>query len=181
MAHRHQFMRCPDGCGASIPCVLVFRGKNVPWHAGLRYQVCRCGCFVWLDPDLFNAAERRQADSPANGAPPFPPPDYPDDPWAASPTLPTYTPNIDPVLQQTPYTSIAYPISSPISDSPASCSVTISQTKMRIAYLRASRRVAAVHPRYVQDLLRTATERLSLHRPSQGSRTCSSQSRCCTW
>ncbi|KAJ7795742.1 hypothetical protein B0H13DRAFT_2510908 [Mycena leptocephala] len=76
MAHQHQY----------IPCT----------HGWLEYQVCDCGYFAWTDPELFNAAERRHANSPANGAPPFPPPDYPDDPWSASPHLPSVASNIDP-------------------------------------------------------------------------------------
>ncbi|KAF8125854.1 hypothetical protein K438DRAFT_1822709 [Mycena galopus ATCC 62051] len=109
MAHQHHFIPCPDGCGAQIPSRLICRGKNVPWHAGLEYQVCPCGYFTWLDPELYNAAERRHVNSPANGAPPFPPPEYPDDPWAASPQLPSFAPNIHPSLQQPAYSFASQP------------------------------------------------------------------------
>ncbi|KAJ7916929.1 hypothetical protein B0H13DRAFT_2322886 [Mycena leptocephala] len=75
---------------------MAHQQQNVPWHAGLEYQVCDCGYFAWMDPELFNAAERRHANSPANGAPSFPPPDYPDDlglPLHTSPVLlPTLIP-----------------------------------------------------------------------------------------
>ncbi|KAF8193158.1 hypothetical protein K438DRAFT_1934871 [Mycena galopus ATCC 62051] len=86
MAHQHHFIPCPDGCGAQIPSRLICRGKNVPWHAGLEYQVCPCGYFTWLDPELYNAAT------------PTPPP-----------TLPSFAPNIHPSLQQPAYSFASQP------------------------------------------------------------------------
>ncbi|KAJ7268411.1 hypothetical protein C8J57DRAFT_1509596 [Mycena rebaudengoi] len=63
-----------------MPSVLVCSGQNVPYHAGLEYQICpdrvNCKYFRWLAPDLVEAAERRHRDSPANGAPPYPPQDF---------------------------------------------------------------------------------------------------------
>ncbi|KAJ7603896.1 hypothetical protein FB45DRAFT_1044412 [Roridomyces roridus] len=100
MAHQHQFIDCPRGCGARIPSRLICRGRNVPWHAGLEYRVCDCGFFLWLDPEAYRAAERRQSAGTDDGygyghnPPPPPPPSYDlgmDDPWACSPQLPSQT------------------------------------------------------------------------------------------
>ncbi|KAJ7835055.1 hypothetical protein B0H13DRAFT_1913776 [Mycena leptocephala] len=74
-------------CGELIPSRLICRGSKVWYHAGLEYQVHNCGYFRWLAPELVAAAERRVQDGPAGGAPPFPPQDYPHDPWANSPPL----------------------------------------------------------------------------------------------
>ncbi|KAJ7871334.1 hypothetical protein B0H13DRAFT_611831 [Mycena leptocephala] len=105
-AYHHHFIDCPgEGCNERIPSVLICSGSNVPWHKDLRYR-------VWLDPDLFEAAERRAQDAPANGAPPYPPlppppPPYnpgssfPLDPALQSPALPTFSP---PAASQ-PFTS----------------------------------------------------------------------------
>ncbi|KAJ7863560.1 hypothetical protein B0H13DRAFT_2070434 [Mycena leptocephala] len=113
-AHHHHFIDCPgEGCDERIPSVLVCSGSNVPWHKDLRYRVCSdCRYFKWLDPDLFEAAERRAQDAPANGAPPYPPlpppppfynpgSSFPLDPALQSPVLPTFSP---PAASQ-PFTS----------------------------------------------------------------------------
>ncbi|KAJ7798171.1 hypothetical protein B0H14DRAFT_2618183 [Mycena olivaceomarginata] len=86
----HQYIQCPGRdeehlCGEWIPSRLICRGSKVWYHAGLEYQVHNCGYFRWLAPELLAAAERRAQDGPAGGAPPFPPSDYPHDPWAHSP------------------------------------------------------------------------------------------------
>ncbi|KAJ7858521.1 hypothetical protein B0H14DRAFT_2577729 [Mycena olivaceomarginata] len=86
----HQYIQCPERdeehlCGEWILSRLIFRGSKVWYHAGLEYQVHNCGYFRWLAPELLAAAERRAQDGPAGGAPPFPPSDYPHDPWAHSP------------------------------------------------------------------------------------------------
>ncbi|KAJ6564256.1 hypothetical protein B0H19DRAFT_76750 [Mycena capillaripes] len=101
----HQFIDCPtDGCPERIPSRLVCRGHRVPHHRGLDYQVCSsCDYFKWLEPDQLAAAERRFRDSPANGAPPFPPPEGLDDPWARSP--PAVFQWLDPALAQ-PFTPL---------------------------------------------------------------------------
>ncbi|KAJ7887435.1 hypothetical protein B0H13DRAFT_2342408 [Mycena leptocephala] len=59
------FINCPgEGCNERIPSVLISTGLNVPWHADLRYRVCsNCRYFKWLDPELFEAAERRAQDA----------------------------------------------------------------------------------------------------------------------
>ncbi|KAJ7866558.1 hypothetical protein B0H14DRAFT_3593042 [Mycena olivaceomarginata] len=86
----HQYIQCPGRdeehlCGEWIPSRLICRGSKVWYHAGLEYQVHNCGYFRWLAPELLAAAEWRAQDGPAGGAPPFPPSDYPHDPWAHSP------------------------------------------------------------------------------------------------
>ncbi|KAJ7458809.1 hypothetical protein B0H11DRAFT_2199381 [Mycena galericulata] len=99
----HQFIQCPKpGCPERIPSLLVC-GKNVPYHEGLEYQACCCGYFKWLAPELVAAAERRWRDSPANGAPPYPPPDGPNDLYSLSPHIPFWNGvPIDPALVSTP-------------------------------------------------------------------------------
>ncbi|KAJ7704595.1 hypothetical protein B0H17DRAFT_1193795 [Mycena rosella] len=86
----HQYIQCPGldedhPCGEWIPSRLICRGSKVWYHASLEYQVHNCGFFLWLAPELLAAAERHSKDTPAGGAPPYPPQDYPPDPWANSP------------------------------------------------------------------------------------------------
>ncbi|KAK6997166.1 hypothetical protein R3P38DRAFT_2563739 [Favolaschia claudopus] len=99
MAPDYTFIHCPltVGCPAKIPRRMTCSGNNIPWHRGLDYQRCgTCKGFRWEDPEAFAAAERRARDAPANGAPPFPPPDDPPNPWSRSPEIPH--PTLDPTL-----------------------------------------------------------------------------------
>ncbi|KAJ7633784.1 hypothetical protein DFH06DRAFT_1221670 [Mycena polygramma] len=87
----HQFIDCPTpNCPERIPAVLVCSGQFNPHNADLEYQVCSvCKHFKWLDPEAAAAAERRARDAPADGAPPYPPPDPGNAPqyWPIDPTL----------------------------------------------------------------------------------------------
>ncbi|KAJ6578423.1 hypothetical protein B0H19DRAFT_1253661 [Mycena capillaripes] len=100
---------------------LICRGSKVWYHAGLEYQGHNCGYFRWLAPDLLADAERRVQDGPAGGAPPYPPQDYPPEPWAHSPSLPSYSMALDPALATSstaPPSTQPHPFSSPSSMPP---------------------------------------------------------------
>ncbi|KAJ7914014.1 hypothetical protein B0H13DRAFT_1873358 [Mycena leptocephala] len=108
VAMNHQFIDCPNpACQERIPSRLKCRGHNTPEHKDLDYQVCTpCGYFRWLDSaaamGAIVRAQRRLAGAPANGAPPFPPPDDPEDRWARSPPSPALE-WIDPALAMPVY------------------------------------------------------------------------------
>ncbi|KAJ7936323.1 hypothetical protein B0H13DRAFT_2303714 [Mycena leptocephala] len=112
------FIDCPNpACPERIPSRLKCRGYHTPEHKGLDYQVCTpCGYFKWLDPAAAMEADiraRRQlAGAPANGAPPFLPPDDPQDPWARSPPTPALE-WLDPMLTMPVPSKTPFPMPPP--------------------------------------------------------------------
>ncbi|KAJ7496515.1 hypothetical protein FB451DRAFT_1385910 [Mycena latifolia] len=137
----HQFIDCPrDGCPNRIPSVLVCRGKYVPFHRGLEYQTCgMCTYFQWLDPDQVAAAERWWQESPANGAPPYPPPEFPEDPYSASPRFADWSSTrIDPDLLQLSYAPQPLPSTPNAATPPPSQPIASSQSaKPNVASVQA--------------------------------------------
>ncbi|KAJ7877877.1 hypothetical protein B0H13DRAFT_2279160 [Mycena leptocephala] len=139
----HQFIDCPNpACHERIPSRLKCRGHNTPEHKDLDYQVCTpCGYFRWLDPAAAMGAnvraQRRLAGAPANGAPPFPPPDNPEDWWARSP--PSHALEwIDPALAMPVYSQALPPMPPPSQPrplpGPSSQMPSVSQTSSKPFY-----------------------------------------------